>query len=321
MQFITGLIRRIAGVASLLLAVIVLNFTLMHLAPGDIVQTLVGEMGGADPAMVVELRRAYGLDLPFHEQLFRYLVKVGSGDLGVSQYFSQPVTNVILARVPATLLLVVAALAIAVSVGTLFGVLSAYFSRSWFSALVSATALVGFAMPVFLSGMLLLLLFGMYFPLFPIGGMYEIGAGATGLAHAMDVGRHLILPAVSLAGVYLALFARLARASMLEVLDADYIRTARAKGLSERMVVLKHALRNAALPVVTMTGLELSRVLAGAVVVETVFAWPGLGQLAYESILRRDNQLILGILFFSTFLVVIGNVITELVYRLVDPRI
>ena len=321
MGFAAWLARRLAYAAGLLAAVAILNFSLMHLAPGDIVQTIVGEMGGASEETIAQLKQSYGLDRSFPEQLGLYLKRVATGDLGNSAYYNQPVLKLILERVPATVLLVTTALGLAITIGTFLGVMAARFPASWLGAVVTIVALFGFSAPVFWSGLMLLLLFASVFELLPASGMYDIAQGATGFAYALDVAYHLILPAGTLALIYLALYSRLARASMLEVLGSDYVRTARAKGLSENKVVFKHALRNAILPVVTVAGLQLSAMLAGAVLVETVFTWPGMGQLAFESILRRDNQLILGILLLSAVLVIVGNLLTDLAYRLVDPRI
>ncbi len=321
MGFFWWLARRLAYAAGLLAAVAALNFSLMHMAPGDIVQTIVGEMGGASEETIAQLTKAYGLDKSFLEQLWIYVSRVATGDLGQSLYFNRPVLGLILDRVPATVLLVVTALSMAILAGTFLGVMAARYPATWLGALVTIVALFGFSAPVFWSGLMLLLLFASVFELLPASGMYDIAQGASGLAFALDVAYHLILPAGTLALIYLALYSRLARASMLEVLGSDYVRTARAKGLSENKVVFKHALRNAILPVVTVAGLQFSAMLAGAVLVETVVTWPGMGQLAFESILRRDNQLILGILLLSAVLVIIGNLLTDLAYRVVDPRI
>lgn len=321
MAYVAIVLRRILQAIGLLVAVAILNFTLIHLAPGDIVSTIVGEMGGASEETIAELRRAYGVDRSYPAQLGIYLARVAGGDLGTSVYYNTPVFGLILDRVPATVLLVLTALTIALVVGTTLGVLAARFPRGWFAAAVNLVSLFGFSAPVFWSGLMLLLLFASAIPILPPGGFYDVVAGAQGFAKALDIAHHLVLPATTLALIFLALYSRLARASMLEVLGSDYVRTARAKGVPESMVVFKHALRNALLPVVTVAGLQFSAMLAGAVLVETVFTWPGLGQLAFESILRRDNQLILGILLLSAVLVTFGNLITDILYRIVDPRI
>jgi len=321
MSFLLFIARRIAHAIGLLLAVLILNFALIHAAPGDIVQTIAGEMGGASPEIVEQLKQSWGLDRPFHQQLGSYLWRAAHGDLGKSAYFNMPVSGLVLDRIPVTVLLVFSALLLALFGGTALGVASARRPGSASGAITSMVALLGFSAPVFWSGLMLIMLFSLAIPLFPASGYFDVARNASGLEHVMDVAWHLVLPAFTLASVYLAIYARLARATMMEVLGADYVRTARAKWLSETIVVYKHALRNAVLPSVTMAGLQFSSMLAGAVLVETVFDWPGLGQLAYESILRRDNQLLLGILFYSALFVIVGNLLTDLAYRIVDPRI
>jgi peptide/nickel transport system permease protein len=216
---------------------------------------------------------------------------------------------------------VLSALVISVLFGVFLGVFAAQKPRGLLSHFVTIFSLSGYSAPVFWTGIMLLILFSYLIPIFPSSGMKTIGLQGSWWVHATDIFMHLVLPAVTLASVYLAQYSRIARASMLDVLGSDYIRTARAKGLSERSVIYKHALKNAMLPVVTLIGLQFSILLAGAVVVETVFSWPGMGLLAFESILRRDRPLLLGILFFSTFIVVLANLLTDLSYRLLDPRI
>lgn len=321
MAYLSILFKRLGQAVGLLFAVAILNFSLIHMAPGDIVSTLVGEMGGASAETIAQLRKNFGLDLSFPEQLWIYLKRVAQGDLGTSVYYNQPVISLILERVPATGLLVLTALMVSLVVGTTLGVLSARYPRSWLAAAVNVLSVFGFAAPVFWSGLMLLLLFASLIPIMPAGGFYDIVNGGTGWRKVLDIAHHLVLPATSLALIFLALYSRLSRASMLEVMGSDYVRTARAKGLRESTVLFKHALRNALIPVVTVAGLQFSAMLAGAVLVEAVFTWPGLGQLAFESILRRDNQLLLGILMLSAVLVTIGNLLTDLLYRLIDPRI
>ncbi|MEN8659020.1 MAG: ABC transporter permease [Marivita sp.] len=318
---LTGLLRKLLNAALLLLAVLVLNFALIHAAPGDPVEALVGEMGGATPEVIADLRAQFGLDQPLYIQIGTYLGRVLQGDLGHSLYYDQPVTQLIADRIGPTILLVVTALFSAIVIGTMLGVFSAQNRRSVLSHLVTVIALAGFSAPVFWVGIMLILLLSVSIPLLPISGMTDSGGAATGLAHALDVAHHLVLPALTLALIYLAFYSRLSRASMLEVLGSDYVRTARAKGLSRRQVIYKHALRNAVLPVVTFAGLQFGQVISGAVLVETVFAWPGLGTLAFDSILRRDTPTLLGILFFSALMVVVMNLLTDIVYRRIDPRI
>jgi peptide/nickel transport system permease protein len=321
MNFLWITVQRVAYAAILLFAVLVLNFALMHLAPGDIADTIAGDMGGADAEVMAEIRRSYGLDLPVWEQLIKYLGGVLHFDLGYSFYFNTPVVTLLLERVPATLLLVVAAQILAISVGVLLGVIAARQPNGMASHVVTLIALFGFSAPVFWTGIMLLITFSLWVPIFPVAGMQDVTIDGNWFERMLDVGRHLVLPVITLASVFLALYSRLCRASMLEVLGSDYIRTARAKGLSTREVVVKHALKNALNPVVTLAGLQFSAVVSGAVLVETVFSWPGLGTLALQSIIARDTPTILGILFFSALVVVVANLLTDLVLRMIDPRI
>lgn len=321
MQVLKLVASRLAQGLALVLAVVVLNFVLVHAAPGDPVETIAGASGGMDEKLQAELRAQYGLDRPLPVQLGIYLGKVLRGDLGYSYFFNLPVSGLIAERVPATLALVLTSVLAAFFIGTTLGVLSSRKPNGWLSQTINVLSLVGFAAPVFWLGMLLVILLASVFPVFPVSGMRGIASDGRGLADVVDVLHHLVLPAFTLGLVYLAQYSRLSRAAMLDVLGADYIRTARAKGLSERVVLYKHALRNAVLPVVTVLGLQFGNVLAGAIVVETVFNWPGLGRLAYESVLRRDYPTILGVLLFSSVVVVVMNQITDLCYRLIDPRI
>ncbi|MDH4480305.1 MAG: ABC transporter permease [Rhodoferax sp.] len=321
MQMLKFVASRLLQGLALVLAVVVLNFMLVHAAPGDPVETIAGASGGMDEKLQAELRAQYGLDRPLPVQLGIYLSKVVQGDLGYSYFFNLPVSSLIGERVPATLALVLTAVLAAFLIGTTLGVLSSRRPNGWLSQTINVLSLVGFAAPVFWLGMLLVILLASVFPVFPVSGMRDIASDGRGMADVLDVLYHLVLPAFTLGLVYLAQYSRLSRAAMLDVLGADYIRTARAKGLNERTVFYKHALRNAVLPVVTILGLQFGNVLAGAIVVETVFNWPGLGRLAYESVLRRDYPTILGVLLFSSVVVVVMNQLTDLCYRVIDPRI
>jgi peptide/nickel transport system permease protein len=314
-------LKRVFYALVLLLAVIVLNFTLVHIAPGDAVTALIGDMGGATPELIAKMRAEYGLDQSLFTQLIRYIGKMVQGDLGMSFTHNLPVMDLILNHLPASLLLVTTAFFLAIIFGTILGIIAAQRPNSLFNHLVTVVSLSGYAAPVFWTGLMLLIAFSYFFPIFPASGMQSVGFRGSTIAGIWDIAKHLVLPAVTLASVYLAVYSRLARASMLDVLGADYIRTARSKGLSNRIVVYKHALKNALLPVVTMAGLQFAQLIAGAVVVETVFSWPGIGQLALNSILRRDHPLLLGILFLSTLMVVLANLLTDFTYRILDPRI
>ena len=317
----TAIIQRILLGFFLLIAVIVLNFLLLQLAPGDVVDAMLAEGGGGDPVLAAKLRAAYGLDQPVYIQLFKYLGQVLTGDLGYSFYYDDSVATLILGHLPTTLMLTLSALVVAVGVGTLFGVYAAIKPRGIFSNFVTVFSLLGYATPVFWLGMIILLVFALYLPLFPAFGIRSIPEPEHLFDRILDLINHLVLPVFTLAILYLANYSRLSRASMLDVLGADYIRTARTKGLSEFKVIFKHALKNAALPVVTMAGLQLGHIFSGAVLVETVFSLPGLGPLLYESIMRRDYPVILGVLFGAASTTIVANIITDLVYKRMDPRI
>lgn len=320
MTFVLPVLQRVFYAAILLTAVLVLNFSMLHLAPGDIADTIAQASGGADEQMMAQIRADYGLDQPFVVQLAQYIGKVLSFDLGYSFFYNQPVTTLILEKLPATLLLVITAQVLALVLGVFLGVLSARKPNGIVSHLVTFIALFGYAAPVFWTGILLLIAFSLKIQLFPVAGMSDVTVEG-GFAQVLDVAKHMVLPVLTLSSVFLALYSRLCRASMMEVLGSDYIRTAKAKGLSERQITYKHALKNSLSPVVTLAGLQFSAVVSGAVLVETVFSWPGLGTLALQSIIARDTPTILGILFFSALVVIVGNLLTDLVHRLIDPRV
>lgn len=316
------ILRRLGYGVLLMVGVVVLNFLLIRLAPGDPAEVIAGEMGGATQEVLDSIRRNYGLDKPMLTQLWIYLSNIAQGDLGMSYFFDQPVSKLIGDRIGPTILLVVTAQALSIALGVAMGVIAARKPNGPMSAFVSILATVGYAVPVFWTGIMLIILFASVVPIFPVEGMMDVRMREAGLfAQILDILHHLFLPAFTLAIIYLAAYARLARASMLDVLGADYIRTARAKGASERSVLFHHALRNAMLPILTVAGLQFGNLISGALLVETVFNWPGMGRLAFDSILRRDYPTVLGVLFFASMMVVIANLVTDLSYRLVDPRL
>ena len=312
---------RIAWSAGLILAVIVMCFTLIHLAPGDAAVVIAGDSGAGDPEIIDAIRSDLGLDDPFIVQLGGYVGDVVQGDLGTSYRFNEPVTSLITARLWPTILLVSTALTFAIVLGVLVGIFTARRPEKPVSHGVTVFSLVGYSMPVFWTGYLLIIAFASKVTWFPVAGMRNVRLDGNWIERWLDIGHHLVLPALTLGVIYLAQYSRLSRASMLEVLQSDYVRTARAKGLSERKVVYKHALRNAVIPVVTVAGLQFGALLSGALLVETVFNWPGLGRLAAESVFQRDAPVLLGVLICSATLVVVINILTDIVYRLIDPRI
>ncbi|MEO0503132.1 MAG: ABC transporter permease, partial [Pseudomonadota bacterium] len=305
MTFLKNTAIRLFYAILLLIAVLVLNFSLMHLAPGDVADTISQSMGGADEEILNQIRADYGLDQPFLVQLGRYVGGVLRFDLGYSFFYNDPVTKLILERLPATLLLVFTAQIFALLIGVVLGVISARRPNGLASHAVTLIALFGYSAPVFWTGILLLIAFSLKIPWFPVAGMRDVTVEGGFWVQSADIARHLVLPALTLASIFLALYSRLSRATMLETLGSDYVRTAKAKGLSEHQVVYKHALKNALSPVITLAGLQFSAVVSGAVLVEAVFSWPGLGTLAFQSIIARDTPTILGILFFSALVVIV----------------
>lgn len=316
-----AILARIAQSLGLILAVIVLNFFLIQIAPGDAATAIAGDQSASDPAVLEQIREQYGLDEPLLTQLGIYIGNVLQGDLGDSIWFNEPVTDLLLDRIWPTVLLSAAALTFAVVIGVAVGTVAARRPESLMSHSITVLALVGFAMPVFWTGLLLLIIVGVNVEFFPVSGIHDLDFEGNWLESWLDVGQHLLLPALTLGIVYLAQYSRLSRASMLEVLESDYVRTARAKGLSERSVTFKHGLRNGIIPVVTILGLQFGAVLSGAILVESVFAWPGLGRLAFEAVNRRDTPVLLGVLLLVSVSVIIANLLTDLVYRVIDPRI
>ncbi len=313
--------RRLLSSVPTLLIIIVGLFLLLQLAPGDTVDALVAQMGGGDQKMVEELRHFYGLDAPVAVQLGRYMWHLVQLDLGYSAIYGKPVASVILERLPATLLLMGSALSFAFFAGIALGIVAARRVNKWPDTLISTLGLVFYATPSFWFGLMGIVVFAVKLAWLPAGGFETVGAGYTGLARVIDIARYLVLPTLTLALIFLAIYLRIMRASMLEVLTLDFVRTARAKGVAEQAVIVRHVLRNALLPVVTLIGLQAGTMLGGSVVVESVFALPGLGRLAYESVVQRDLNTLLGIVFVSAILVIAVNFIVDLVYARLDPRI
>ncbi len=313
--------RRLAQAVPIVLGIVILNFLLLQLAPGDAADVLAGEAGSATPEYMAMLREHFGLDKPVYVQLFHYIKNIVQLDLGFSFRHNMPVLDLILERLWPTLLLMGATLVLSVGVGTLLGLLAAIKVNSWRDALISILAIISYATPLFWVGLMLIVFFSLKLEWLPATGMENIVMFYTGWERVVDIAKHLILPAISLSLFYMALYTRLMRASVLEQHGMDYVVTARAKGITERRITFKHVLRNAILPVVTMAGFQVGALLGGSVVVEAVFGWPGLGQLAFQTLFARDFNLLLGIFFLSSCLVVIVNLMIDLIYTFLDPRI
>lgn len=313
--------RRLALAIPTILTIVVINFALLHLAPGDAADVLAGEAGSATPEFMAQLRHKFGLDQPLYVQLVVYLKQVATFDLGYSFRHGMPVLDLILTRLGPTLLLMLTVFVVSVGVGTLLGAIAARNLNTWKDNLISVLTVFSYATPVFWVGLMLIVVFSIKLGWFPTSGMEQVAAFNEGWTRVIDIAHHLVLPAFTLTLFYLALYTRLMRASVLDQYAMDYVVTARAKGLTENQIARRHVLRNAALPVVTMAGVQIGGLLGGAVVVETVFAWPGLGLLAYEALFARDLNLLLGIFFISACLVVVVNLAVDLVYTQLDPRI
>jgi len=313
--------RRLLKALPLLLAVVVFNFILLKLAPGDAAEVLAGESGASTPEYLAELRARFGLDRPVYIQLGHYVWRLAQLDLGYSFRHNQSVLQLILGRLPATLLLMVSGLVMAVSLGAWLGVMASRKVNSVRDNLISLFAMLAFATPVFWMGLMMIVLFSVHLGWLPSSGMESIAAGHQGLTRVLDVARHMIMPVATLSLFYVAVYTRIMRASMLEVFNQDYVTTARAKGLSEQRITLRHVLRNALLPVVTLVGVQIGGMLGGSVLVETVFSWPGLGRLAFEAVFQRDLNLLLGILLLCSFVVILANIAVDLAYSWLDPRI
>ncbi|HEY8567040.1 MAG TPA: ABC transporter permease [Beijerinckiaceae bacterium] len=318
LRFLTG--RVLKGVL-VLIAIAALNFLLIRAAPGDPAQVMAGEAGAADAQFIEQLRQRFGLDRPLLEQLWLYMKGVLTLDLGYSYRQQRSVASLIGERLPATLLLTGTAFVISLALGTVMGALAARRAGRWSDSAITTLALVFYATPLFWIALMSQIVFSLKLGLVPNVGYETIGANYTGLNRALDIGRHLVLPALTLGLFFTALYTRMMRASTLEVAGADFVKTARAKGLSESVVARRHVARNAILPVVTLAGLQAGQIVGGAVLTETVFAWPGIGRLMFESLAQRDYSVLLGVFFVSSAMVVLFNLITDLVYRQVDPRI
>jgi peptide/nickel transport system permease protein len=321
MRILSLALKRLAASLPTLVFILIGMFLLLKLAPGDTVDALLAQMGGADAKVAADLRSFYGLDMSVAAQLGNYLWRLVRFDLGFSAIYGKPVSTVIIERLPATLLLMVSALSFAFFFGLVLGVLAARRVNRWPDTLISTVGLIFYATPSFWFGLMAIVVFSVYLQWLPAGGFEDITLGHAGIARTLDIARHLILPTLTLGLIFLAIYLRIMRASMLEVLNLDFVRTARSKGLDETRIVTRHVLRNALLPMVTLIGLQAGTMLGGSVVVESVFSLPGLGRLAYESVVQRDLNTLLGIVFVSALLVIIINFLVDLVYARLDPRI
>jgi peptide/nickel transport system permease protein len=307
------IVRRILATIPVLAVVALVVFSILHVAPGDPAAVIAGDQ--ATPEQISAIRAKLGLDLPIHEQFLLWLGNVAQGDLGTSIFSNRPVGQLFRQRLEPTVALAILTTIIAVALAVPIGVLAAWKAGSWIDRLVMSVAVLGFSFPVFVIGYVLIYVFAIRLKLLPIQGYRPLVEGFWPFL------RHLILPSFALGLSFMALIARITRASVLEVLSQDHIRTARAKGLSSRQLLFAHALPNAAVPIITIVGVGVALLLGGVVVTESVFAIPGLGRLTVDAILHRDYPVIQGVLLIFSGTYVVVNLVVDLLYTVVDPRI
>ena len=304
-----------------IIMIVVINFFLLKLVPGDAADVMAAQSGAATQETMAAMRHELGLDQSLPMQLLHYFYNLVHFDLGVSPTFGMPVSKLILQRLPNTLLLMTTAMILAIVIGVTLGSVMAFCAGRMLDRILSILSLLFYSVPSFWIGLVMIVLFSVKLGWLPSGGSGTIGADLSGFAAIADKARYLILPALSLAFTYAAIYARLTRASVIEIKSLDFVRTATAKGLSESRIRMRHILRNALIPVTTIAGMHVASFIGGAVVIETVFGWPGLGGLSYDAVMGRDYALLLGILLFSSLMVIVTNFFVDLLYLLLDPRI
>ena len=312
-------LRRVLQAIPLLLGAATVTFVLIHLAPGDPIVALAGEDGNAE--YYAMMRTKFGLDRPIGERLLIYLGNLARGDMGFSYRYNQPALAVVLDHLPATLLLVIPSLFLATASGITLALLAANRAHSRLDFGITIFSLFGQTIPVFWLALLLLLLCSYRLDLFPIQGMINVRNQATGIAYGFDLLHHMALPVAVLTVQFVAPIARIGRAALLEVTQTAYIHAARARGLSQRTIMLRQALPNALLPIVTVIGGQVGFMLSGAVLTETVFAWPGLGRVLLTAMLSRDYAIVTTMFLLTSATVIAANLVTDLLYYVLDPRI
>lgn len=301
--------------------IIVLDFFLLRLAPGTAADYMAAEYGTATAEMMADLHKRFGTDIPLFQQFIVYIVNLAHFDLGFSARYNLPVVELILQRLPGSILLMGTALLISLIIGIASGIVMAMFERRWPDRLLSAAMLLLYSLPGFWLALILIYIFSIWFDLLPSGGYPMPSPDCTGVCAAGQMMRHIALPAGALSLFYAAIYARVMRSSVREVSLMSFVRTAVAKGAPPRRVMLRHVVPNAILPVIAVAGTHLGSILGGAVMIETVFSWPGFGRLAFEAVLKRDFTVLLGILLFSSMIVIIANMIVDLLQAWLDPRV
>ncbi|WP_438434575.1 ABC transporter permease [Gorillibacterium sp. sgz500922] len=309
--------RRLLQTIPTIIGVSIIITLVFRMAPGDFLDSNMK----ITEERKAELREQWGLNKPLPEYYWNWVKNIAHGDLGDSMKFKAPVTTVIKTYMWNSFYLALVALILSYLIALFVGVLSATKQYSWFDSIVTVLVLAAMSLPSFFIGLLMIKWFAIDLKLLPVGGMTTTGSAFTGLKHLFDVGKHMILPALVLTMLSVGSLTRYFRTSMIEVVRQDYVRTARAKGLRERTVIFKHALRNALLPVITLLGLELPGLFSGAIILEKIFAWPGIGRINLEAIGVRDYPLLMGFTMFLAILTIIGNLLADVFYAAADPRI
>jgi peptide/nickel transport system permease protein len=314
-------VRKISAALLTIFVIICVNFFLFRVIPGDPVRLMFRDPR-ISPQKIQEMYELFGLRGSLWDQFVAYLNRLFLyGDLGFSFTRRAPVTEVIVDKIPQTLMLVITALIIAVAVGTLLGAIAGWRTGTKFDSIIITISLAFYSIPTFVMGIIMLLIFGLYLGIFPIGGMVTIGAGLTGFAYVKDVLWHMFLPCGAIVVWYIGEYVIVTRNSMQDVLDQDYITSARAKGIKESAILRRHALRNAILPVVTITGVNVAFAVAGVIEAETVFMWPGVGRLVFSSVMSRDYPVLQGLFLLFAVAIVTANLVVDLIYGYIDPRI
>lgn len=313
--------KRLLGMIPMVLLLSMLIYGLIELAPGDAVLNMLGEENpNATPEEIARLRQYYGLDQPLPVRYAKWLARVVRGDFGTSQAYHMPVLDIIKQKVPQTLLLTVSALVLSIIIALPIGIHAALHPYSVSDYLQTFMVYLGRTMPNFWFGLMLIIIFSVKLKWLPAGGMRAL-RDATGWVAVRDIGKHLILPLGVLTFLRITGWVRYIRSSMLDNINADYVRTARAKGLKERVVVMKHALRNALIPIVTIMALDIPHLVGGAVIIETVFSWPGMGRLMFDAIQSKDTNLAMACLILLGLLTVLASLIADIAYAVIDPRV
>ena len=313
-------LRKAVAAVITIVAILCVNFLIFRIAPGDPVRMMFKDPRVSARALELQ-RQKFGLDKPLSGQFAAYLNQLVHGDLGISFWQRRPVTEVIAERIPATLVLVITALIIAVLLGVALGALAGWKSGTRLDTFILSASLTLYSIPTFALGIVLLLIFAYFFSIFPLGGIVTPASGYEGFEYIKDIAWHMFLPCFSIILWYIGEYVLLTRSSMMDVMGQDYIATARGKGLKESRVLRSHALRNALLPVVTLTGINVGFAIAGVIEAETVFSWPGIGRLVYDAVLKRDYPLLQGVFLVFAVSVVLANLVIDLIYGFIDPRI